>query len=112
MKKIPKELIGATAVPLILSILKQGDTYGYEIIKKVKTLSAERIQWKEGSLYPVLKRLEAKKLIKSYWDVKSEPRPRKYYTLNKLGEEALITEQEKWTFMNDLFARLWNPQIS
>jgi len=112
MKKIPKELIGATSIPLILSILAQGDTYGYEIIKRVKKLSLERIQWKEGSIYPVLERLEAQKLIKSYWDTESELRPRKYYTIKERGLKALNDEKEKWTFMNEILTKLWIPQIS
>lgn len=110
--QIPKDLIGATAVPLILSILTQGDSYGYEIIKKVKSMSQERIQWKEGSLYPILKRLESKKLIESYWDTTNELRPRKYYTICKQGENALLIEKEKWHFLSNIFAQLWTPQTN
>ncbi|NQU33575.1 MAG: helix-turn-helix transcriptional regulator, partial [Bacteroidetes bacterium] len=53
MRKIPKELMGASSIPIILSILQDDDTYGYEIMKKLKELSDGRIVWKEGSLYPV-----------------------------------------------------------
>jgi PadR family transcriptional regulator, regulatory protein PadR len=61
MGKISKELVGASAVPIILSILDKNESYGYEIMQKVKELSKTRIEWKEGSLYPVLHKLEKKR---------------------------------------------------
>ena len=57
MNKISKELVGASAVPIILSILDKKESYGYEIMQKVKDLSDNRIEWKEGSLYQVLHKL-------------------------------------------------------
>jgi len=54
MKSISKELIGASATPIILSVLYNGDNYGYEIVQKVKELSGGEIKWKEASIYPVL----------------------------------------------------------
>ncbi len=76
--KITKELMGASSVPLILSILALGETYGFAIIEKVEELSEGKLRWKEGSIYPVLKRLSAKKMIIPKWVV-DEDRPRKYY---------------------------------
>jgi len=55
MKSISKELIGASATPLILSILKSGDSYGYEIVQMVKEQTGGKVGWKEASIYPVLK---------------------------------------------------------
>ena len=62
---ITKDLIAASATPLILSILSEGDSYGYAIIKRVRELSGGRIQWTDGMLYPVLHRLEKQGLIES-----------------------------------------------
>jgi PadR family transcriptional regulator, regulatory protein PadR len=67
MSKISKELVGASAIPIILSILDKNESYGYEIMQNVKELSSNRIEWKEGSLYPVLHKLEKNGLIKSLW---------------------------------------------
>ena len=55
---ISKDLVAASAVPLVLSILREGDSYGYAIIRRVAELSEGRLQWTEGMLYPVLHRLE------------------------------------------------------
>ena len=56
---IPKDLVAASATPLVLSILRAQESYGYAIIRKVKELSEERLQWTDRMLYPVLHRLEA-----------------------------------------------------
>ena len=112
MERISKELMGASSVPIILSLLKNGDSYGYEIMQKVKTLSSGRIEWKEGSIYPVLKKLEATGLIKSYWKVEGAQRPRKYYAIKQDGKKILQKEIEKWNFMQSIFGKLWNTQTS
>jgi DNA-binding PadR family transcriptional regulator len=60
MNKVSKELTAASSVPIILSILQQGETYGYEIIRKLALLSQTEIQWTDSMLYPVLHKLEEK----------------------------------------------------
>ncbi|MCL3780901.1 PadR family transcriptional regulator [Prolixibacteraceae bacterium JC049] len=107
MTKISKELVGATAVPMILSILEQGESYGYQIIQKVKKLSNNQIVWKEGSLYPVLHKMENAKLIKSEWQIAENGRPRKYYVILDGGKEMLLQEKENWKMVNDIFAHFW-----
>ncbi len=56
---IQKDLVAASATPIVLSILRRGDSYGYAIIRMVREVSGERIAWTDGMLYPVLHRLEA-----------------------------------------------------
>ena len=89
MKSISKELVGASAIPIILSILKSGDSYGYEIVQKVKELTKGEIKWKEASIYPVLKKLENSGMIKSYWKVQKNERPRRYYTILADGKKTI-----------------------
>ena len=64
-----KELVAASATPLILSILCQGESYGYAIIQRLRELSDEEIQWTDGMLYPVLRRLEKQGFVLSEWRV-------------------------------------------
>ena len=54
---IGKDLVAASATPLVLAILAEGDSYGYAIIKRVAELSGGHLQWTDGMLYPVLHRL-------------------------------------------------------
>src|SRR5208337_2281961 len=62
---IRKELVAASAEPLILSLLAKGESYGYAIIQEVKARSDGRLQWTDGTLYPVLHRMEHRGLIKA-----------------------------------------------
>ena len=107
MNKISKELVGASAVPIILSILDEKESYGYEIMLKVKDLSNNCIEWKEGSLYPVLHKLEKNGLIKSLWKMADNGRHRKYYAINKKGRKALRKEIENWSLVENILKNLW-----
>ena len=111
MKKISKELVGASASPIILSILKQGDSYGYEMVQKVKELTNGEIKWQEASIYPVLKKLENQGMIKSYWVVQEGERPRKYYTLQREGINMLAANQHDWNLVQSVFGKLWKFNI-
>lgn len=105
-KKVSKELMGASSISLTLSILEHSDTFGFDIIKKVKILSEGKLLWKEGSIYPVLKRLDEKKLIDSYW-VMDEGRPRKYYKITNSGKKELKKHKKEWILLDNIFRQLW-----
>jgi len=101
-----KDLNAASATPLILSILKRGDSYGYEIISTVGALSQDRMQWADGMLYPILHRLEKKGWIKSYWGKSETGRRRKYYRLRKTGERALAEHLLNWNTVQEMLIKL------
>lgn len=107
MNKISKELIGASAIPIILAILDKNDSYGYEIMIRVRELSDNRIEWKEGSLYPVLHKLEKNGLIKSLWKMADNGRHRKYYAINKKGRKLLHDEIANWELVYKMLTVLW-----
>ncbi|MEM9667011.1 MAG: PadR family transcriptional regulator [Bacteroidota bacterium] len=104
---ISKELAGASARPLLLSILAEGETYGYAIIQRVKALSAGQIAWKDGTLYPVLHRLEDEGLIASTWRVADTGRKRRYYALTPQGQQVLAAERRQWLRVDAVLAQLW-----
>lgn len=103
---ITKELIAASTEPILLTILGQGESYGYEIIKKVRTCSDEALNWSDGMLYPVLHRLEQKGAIASRWQ-KAGGRRRKYYRLTPAGRERLQQRKEEWNSVQSTLNRLW-----
>ncbi|MFT6337675.1 MAG: PadR family transcriptional regulator PadR [Saprospiraceae bacterium] len=88
MKRISKDLVAASCIPLVLSILEDGEDYGYSKIKKVMAESNNQLEWKEGSLYPVLSKLEKNGYVNSVTRTENG-RKRKYYTINKLGKSKL-----------------------
>lgn len=113
MSDVNKELMGASSIPLILSILKNEDTYGFEIMDKIKILSNEKIIWKDGSLYPVLRKMEGAGLIKSYWKLEDNGgrnRKRRYYQIVDKGSKILEKHKEEWAMMQSIFNELWNLQ--
>src|SRR6266404_5417842 len=66
-----------------LSLLSEGESYGYALIQEVKRLSGDKIEWTDGMLYPVLHRMEREGWIESRWGEAENGRKRKYYSLKK-----------------------------
>lgn len=107
--KLEKELVAASSVPLVLSILKEGDSYGYAIIQRVRDLSDGKIEWTDGMLYPVLHWLEEQDLVTSHWSDSDTGRKRKYYSLNSQGRKALRQQREQWNLVHSVLNQLWKP---
>lgn len=107
---ITKELVAASAEPLILSLLAKGETYGYAIIQEVKKLSDNKMEWTDGMLYPVLHRLEDKDLIQSRWMQAENGRKRKYYALKDDGKKALAKQREQWLTVHAALSKLWEEK--
>jgi DNA-binding PadR family transcriptional regulator len=108
---LSKDLVAASATPLVLSILKEGDCYGYAIIKRVKELSGEEMNWTDGMLYPVLHRLEKQGFINSYWRLSETGRKRKYYSLTREGDDTLEDIKSQWRLVNETLNRTWKLNL-
>ena len=108
---IAKDLVAASATPLVLSILARGESYGYAIIKQVRELSEGEMEWTDGMLYPVLHRLERQGLIKASWKTSERGRKRKYYRLKNKGTAALKEQQAQWMKVFTTLKKIWeaNP---
>lgn len=103
-----KELVGATTVPILLTILLEGENYGYELIKKVRKYSGGKLEWSDAMLYPVLHRLQKDNLIQARWAELDNGRKRKYYKITPLGREELEERKEDWVMMLDMLSKMWN----
>jgi len=108
-ERIAKDLVAASATPLVLAILDKGPSYGYAIIQEVRALSDGDLEWSEGMLYPVLHRLEDQGLIESYEERGDTGRKRKYYRLRSNGRRALAEERRQWSVVNAALTRAWRP---
>lgn len=106
---LTKELVAASTVPLVLSLLTGGESYGYELIQRVRELSGGQIEWTEGMLYPVLHWMEKEDLIESEWRESEAGRKRKYYRLRKEGRKAMQEEKQQWLNVHETLAKLWQP---
>ena len=81
---------------LILAILEQGGSYGYEISQTIKLIA----KIKESTLYPILKKLDTNRYLTTY-SREYQGRMRKYYSLTDRGVEQLVTLKDEWTLYTD-----------
>ena len=89
------KLLNGTVEMLILEIVSNDPSYGYEIVQTVLSRSGGSFELKEGSLYPALHRLERQKLLGAYW-IEVEGRRRKYYKLTAAGRKTLEARRKEW----------------
>jgi PadR family transcriptional regulator len=102
-----KDLVAASATPLVLAILAEGDSYGYAIIKRVTELSGGHLQWTDGMLYPVLHRLERQGFVAAKWGESDIGRRRKYYRITRDGRVQLAAQREQWRVVDDTLHAIW-----
>ena len=105
--ELGKDLVAASATPLVLAILAEGDSYGYAMIKRVAELSGGHLQWTDGMLYPVLHRLERQGYVAARWQGAESGRRRKYYRITKAGRRQLARQREQWQVVDDTFRGIW-----
>lgn len=103
---LSKDLVAASSKPMVLSLLANRDSYGYEILKNIQVLSDEEIVWKEGMLYPVLKKLCENGLIEAEWK-SVDGRKRKYYKITKEGLKSLNEEKKQWGIVDKTLNAMW-----
>ena len=91
---------------VVLAVLSQMDTarYGYSLIQQ---LAEQGLDIEEGTLYPLLRRLEQQGLLESEWEV-NETRPRKYYRISPLGREVLTALSVEWSEMVEVMRAILN----
>ena len=99
--KIEKSLLSGTTPLLILSLLRNGDKYGYEMVAELAKRSDDTFLLKEGTLYPLLHSLEKDRLVRSYTKIAPNGRERKYYRLTPAGGERLHYKQEEWKLFSE-----------
>ena len=104
---IGKDLVAASATPLVLAILAEADSYGYAILKRVGELSGGRLQWTDGMLYPVLHRLERQGHIQGRWGTSESGRRRKYYRITEQGLAELTEQRKQWQTVDAALRNIW-----
>lgn len=82
----------------VLAVLKEGDSYGYMIIKKMASI----LEISESTLYPILKRLETNSYVSSY-SVEHNGRLRKYYKITTKGIQKLISFNDEWSEIEKVY---------
>ncbi|MBZ0258653.1 helix-turn-helix transcriptional regulator [bacterium] len=108
---VNKDLVAASAAPLVLGILCEGESYGYAILKRVSEASGGNLQWTDGMLYPLLHRLERLGQIEARWGKSESGRKRKYYRITTQGREVLIEQRRQWQAVDKTLRGIWKELI-
>lgn len=104
---IDKDLVTASATPLVLAILAEGESYGYAILKRVRELSGGELEWTDGMLYPLLHRLRRLGYVTTEWRTPPGERRRRYYAITDDGRAALADQQRQWMTVTRALSDVW-----
>ena len=105
--QIDKDLVAASATPLVLAILAEGESYGYAILKRVRERSDGELDWTDGMLYPLLHRLPRLGYVTTEWRTPPEGRRRRYYSITDEGHEALAEHKRQWVAVTRALGDVW-----
>jgi len=105
---LTKDLVAASATPIVLGILATGESYGYAILKQVSDVSDGELAWTEGLLYPLLHRLDRLGHIESTWRTSPSGRRRKYYRITEQGLAELADQRRQWATVLNALKNTWS----
>lgn len=94
--KIDKSLLSGSTTLLVLSLLRESDKYGYQMITDLSLRSEKAFELKEGTLYPILHGLEKEGALRSYDKESPSGKKRRYYSLTPKGRRLLEEKREQW----------------
>ena len=109
---VSKDLVAASATPLVLAILAEDDSYGYAIIKRVTELSGGHLHWTDGMLYPVLHRLERQGHVAAKWSASEHGRRRRYYRITREGRAQLAAQRQQWQVVDGTLRGIWTKECT
>ncbi|MFC3495947.1 PadR family transcriptional regulator [Glycomyces rhizosphaerae] len=109
---IAKDLVAASATPLVLGILAEEESYGYAILKEIGERSDGRLEWTEGLLYPLLHRLERLGYVEATWRTPEGGRRRKYYAITADGHRELAEQRKQWDAVTEALQDIWKATRS
>ncbi len=95
--KMEREMrAGVFRLVLLTAVDRLGPVYGYELLKSINGRGTGRLEFKDGTAYPILRKLEQRGLVSSFWQEGEGGPPRKYYQTTELGQEALGQGLHDW----------------
>jgi PadR family transcriptional regulator PadR len=105
-RSIERELKRGSLELIVLHLLAPGEAYGYEIVSKLTAQTNGALEVTDGTLYPVLYRLERNGYVTVRWETPDRGVPRKYYQLTSTGREELARLAHEWTTFAEAMAKL------
>jgi PadR family transcriptional regulator len=111
MKNLDRELLHGNAETLVLALLARGECYGYQIRKELAVRSGHYFQFAFGRLYPLLRSLERRRLVKARWVKAGKVRKRKHYEITTKGRAELQERKRKWRQFSDAMERVLSSVV-
>lgn len=105
-RSIERELKRGSLELIVLHLLSPGEAYGYEIVSKLTEQTNGALEVTDGTLYPVLYRLERAGYVAVRWETPERGVPRKYYRLTDEGRDELTRLRDEWTTFAKAMTRL------
>ena len=105
-----RELLKGNTDSLLLCLINHQPTYGYQIVKELEKRSNGYFQFKEGTLYPALHRLEKDRVIKGKWQMLPNGQHRRYYYITKKGQQALAKRLAIWQDFSTAVKAIIQPE--
>ena len=96
---------GTLAMMVLKTLAVLGPQHGYGIARRIEQTSGELLAINQGTLYPVLLKLEQESSISSEWGVSDNNRKAKFYRITARGKKALVAEEREWQKTNDIISR-------
>jgi len=100
------DLLRGNTDTIVLAVLRQGDSYGFDIYKQIRDATAGRHEIKEATLYATYRRLMADGLVEAYWGDETQGGRRKYYRITDAGRAVYERNVLAWTATRDVIDTL------
>jgi DNA-binding PadR family transcriptional regulator len=102
--RLSKKTLDGNVETLLLAVLTDGPSYGYQLVVDLNARAPGLLRTGEGTVYPVLHRLEKRGLIQSTWRVGETARPRRYYRVTPKGRKALAENRLQWSALQKVMS--------
>jgi len=100
--KLSKKTLDGNMETLLLAVLSEGPSYGYQLVQDLNAKAPGVLKTGEGTIYPVLHRLQERELIQSAWRTGETGRQRRYYRITPKGKKALSADRLQWAALTSV----------
>ncbi len=109
---LPDLMRGNTETLLLFLVNEMQPTYGYRLIKEIEQRTLGFLQFKEGTIYPALRKLENEGLVQGQWQEMPNGQQRRYYRITEKGKEALSKKMVMWESFTNALNLVFKPSVS
>jgi len=108
--KLSKKTLDGNMETMLLAVLCEGPSYGYQIVQDINAKAPGILKTGEGTIYPILHRLEERELIQSAWRTGETGRQRRYYRITSKGKRALADNRLQWSALQKVMNTMLGDQ--